>query len=1126
MAPRGNAPGSFIYESGQGSSVGAASFNTVYMLVDAPNDASNVTFPYNRPMECGSLNIFENLCGSIPTGGAPLISYNAVRNFHLNVVSGDLRVVRVGTPSIIKAIECRFHNLDVNKFNVKVRINEVELGDRNSQNEWLGIPISIPKELIASRSRQEFILKSIAQAIKDNGETNASVYTRGIEDLESGDGLALDITGRTFNGPVQIDLANEGTQYGLRVEENVSDSDRSIYDWVQSVQTSFDDVNLAKGFICAPAAFQIFPQTDRVNLGQAMEELARDADHKWMAMVDCGPYDVRQIRKYSKFTEHDPALGLKKDELYLVKNTIYRATEDSDSAKDSTDTEGRFPTKATCDEGDKIKLGRKVNINDRESSIIEVRKPDSPFNTKHLPATLQIESGTLSVKHNARLLSSMEHSVYSGGENLIYIVRKNVNRTQDVIKKGNFTVPDHGLKTGDTVWFSLGPNTDLGEFKSWANQPSASEFSAATGRAKYTVYALSKDTFRLSIENGAESAYAFTPTTFDRPAKGVAESSMVDPATGKLVLAIISKGSDGMIYCKDHGYETGEKIYFDGEIVENIEATEAYYAESYNKDFFRIAKSLGDFSSGNYVKKDDFDYGTVPSAVVYGALKAEGATGWKRGRKYKISVGALGALKDEAGVVVVVSDPKIKNPWGEDYGDANVRTPSVVMAREDELGGAHIEGPFAIASNKKEFTISETLFKLNDEVSVWGEVLPEGLVNGNTYFVVKADINDFILSNTKGGSNAITTAPSSPLTVTITSANFNVNYDNLEDDDAKNRDPFIHTLKGDENFYCVPEMGQNEVYFHLCVTKGEGKREPLKGGSLGVNFTNDGVKVNPALWNYIAVSADQIINEAIRGEIVEVVERGIDTHQRLNREALSYGSSQGFLAFYGPYVKDSTGVYAPPTPFVTGMALTRYKDRPNGWILPPAGQTHALNGARGVQIPITTAQQDISNKNGLNALRQLPGYSQRDPDTGEVFGPVYVYGARTRANPANAQQRLYQFINTRVILNVIYASAQRALDGEIFNIIEGQAVTFSRIENIMFNMLHDNFYLTGALYGDSADEAFQVIVDDRTNSNTGLEDGFIGVKAFVVPTPTLERIETDLIRVGIGQVNSAVSALG
>ena len=195
-----------------------------------------------------------------------------------------------------------------------------------------------------------------------------------------------------------------------------------------------------------------------------------------------------------------------------------------------------------------------------------------------------------------------------------------------------------------------------------------------------------------------------------------------------------------------------------------------------------------------------------------------------------------------------------------------------------------------------------------------------------------------------------------------------------------------------------------------------------------------------------SVTSGDLIAEALRGvnnngiPQAVVIETGMDNHNRLFAESQKYYTTQGFLAYFAPYILNDVGVYIPPTPFVTGLAMRRYRDEIAGFRLPPAGAKYSLAGARGVQVEITTGMQDVSNPYGLNALRQLPGYSQVDPDTGETYGPVFVWGSRTRINPENAEHGSVQVRQHSVILNVIYGTLDGALDGQIFNIIDGRAV--------------------------------------------------------------------------------------
>jgi phage tail sheath protein FI len=138
---------------------------------------------------------------------------------------------------------------------------------------------------------------------------------------------------------------------------------------------------------------------------------------------------------------------------------------------------------------------------------------------------------------------------------------------------------------------------------------------------------------------------------------------------------------------------------------------------------------------------------------------------------------------------------------------------------------------------------------------------------------------------------------------------------------------------------------------------------------------------------------------------------------------------------------------------------------------------------------------------------------------------VFIWGGRTRVNPKDAQQRLYQFVNTRVILNVVYGSLRTAFDNQIFNVIDGFGIVYNQIISIGNSVLN-NLYVKGALFGAKPSDAFQVICDERINLPSNLEDGIVNAKVFVTPVPTLERIQIDLIRVAIGNMQKELNAQG
>lgn len=294
---------------------------------------------------------------------------------------------------------------------------------------------------------------------------------------------------------------------------------------------------------------------------------------------------------------------------------------------------------------------------------------------------------------------------------------------------------------------------------------------------------------------------------------------------------------------------------------------------------------------------------------------------------------------------------------------------------------------------------------------------------------------------------------------------------------------------------------------------------PLFGATTRISYKNE--QTPPTnIWRFDAVTSTEIIDEALRGTFsngvpqAEFIEAGVDNVNRLYADSQRYFNPMGFIAFYGPYVLNASGQFIPPSPYVAGIALRRY--RAEGYQFPPAGVKYQLADAVGSQIAVNSSQQNLLNPDGCNVLRSLPGY----PDTA-----VFVWGGRTRIQPSDAQQRLYQFVNTRVIMNVVYGSLRNAFDSQIFSVIDGFGVVYNQIISVG-NSILNQLYTRGALFGRRPSDAFQVICDERINGPENLENGVVNVKVFVVPVPTLERIQIDLIRVAIGQMNRELESQG
>lgn len=273
-----------------------------------------------------------------------------------------------------------------------------------------------------------------------------------------------------------------------------------------------------------------------------------------------------------------------------------------------------------------------------------------------------------------------------------------------------------------------------------------------------------------------------------------------------------------------------------------------------------------------------------------------------------------------------------------------------------------------------------------------------------------------------------------------------------------------------------------------------------------------------SLWRFDAITSIEIMDNALRGvgfngdPQAVFIEAGVDNVNRLYEDSQRYFNAYGFIAYYGPYIQNTSGQFIPPSPYVTGVAIRRY--RAEGFQFPPAGVKYQLADAASVQIPVNSAQQNLLNPDGCNVVRTLPGY----PDSA-----IFIWGGRTRVNGNVAEQRKFQFVNTRVIQNIVYGSLRSAFDNQIFAVIDGFGVIFNQIVTIGNSVL-GQLWTTGALFGARPSDAFQVICDNRINTPENLENGLVYVKVFDVPVPTLERIEVDLIRVSIGQMSTELES--
>lgn len=233
----------------------------------------------------------------------------------------------------------------------------------------------------------------------------------------------------------------------------------------------------------------------------------------------------------------------------------------------------------------------------------------------------------------------------------------------------------------------------------------------------------------------------------------------------------------------------------------------------------------------------------------------------------------------------------------------------------------------------------------------------------------------------------------------------------------------------------------------------------------------------------------------------------VDTAAKANIEGQLYTSERGHIAYFFPYLIDLESNTVPPSAAIAGLAIRRY--RTEGFQQPPAGAKFPVKGVTDVKLKLTKANQEVANPLGINYIRNLPNKG------------VVCWGSRTRCS-----SDYYRFVNTRIILNVLAGTLKGAFDNEIFSAVDGQGVLFARIRQTIEEVCY-RLWLGGALFGANPRDAYAVECSLRNNPVLDLEAGVVRADAWVVPSPTMERLFIAINRTPIGQIQTVVSsALG
>jgi hypothetical protein len=165
-----------------------------------------------------------------------------------------------------------------------------------------------------------------------------------------------------------------------------------------------------------------------------------------------------------------------------------------------------------------------------------------------------------------------------------------------------------------------------------------------------------------------------------------------------------------------------------------------------------------------------------------------------------------------------------------------------------------------------------------------------------------------------------------------------------------------------------------------------------------------------------------------------------------------------------------------------------------------APANEVVRGAVDVETRITKAEHDLLNPVGVNCIRAFPGRGIR------------VWGARTlSSDPA------WRYVNVRRLFNYVEASILAGTQWVVFepNDHELWGRMIRTINGFLYRVWAD-----GALFGETAQQAFYVKCDDETNPSESIEAGQVVCEIGIAPVKPAEFVVFRL-----AQLPSGTSAL-
>ena len=195
-----------------------------------------------------------------------------------------------------------------------------------------------------------------------------------------------------------------------------------------------------------------------------------------------------------------------------------------------------------------------------------------------------------------------------------------------------------------------------------------------------------------------------------------------------------------------------------------------------------------------------------------------------------------------------------------------------------------------------------------------------------------------------------------------------------------------------------------------------------------------------------------------------------------------------YAALYYPWIKvenpiGSNGdaeVFIPPSGHIAGVWART--DETRGVWKAPANDT--IRGCLDVEYGITQNEQAVLNPIGINCIRP--------------FGTrgIRIWGARTLASDTD-----WRYINVRRLFNMVESTIAEGTQWAVF---EPNDVSLWEGIKRTLNAFLRGLWSAGALFGQSADQAFYVKCDAETNPPDSIDQGLLIVEVGIAPVKPAE----------------------